>query len=117
MNKIFDTLKQNIFEELVGNIQQVVREELKNAQSSFIPSKEDETFYSLEQVAEMLGISPKTMYSLNNRKEIGYSKLAGKCYYHKKDIIEAINKGRVKTRYEIELEAINSVTSLRRNTN
>ncbi|MDV3476715.1 hypothetical protein CMU98_14020 [Elizabethkingia anophelis] len=111
-----EIIKQNIFEELVGSIQKVVREELKNAQNFVVQPKEEEMLYSLEQVAKMLGISTKTMYSLNNRKEIGYSKFAGKCYYSKKDIIEAINQGRVKTKHEIQLEAINSITNLRRKT-
>lgn len=109
-----EIIKQNIFEELVGNIRQVIREELEKLKNSFVQQKDEETFYNIEQVAEMLGIEKQTMYSLNNRKEIAYTKFAGQCFYSKKDIIEAINRGRIKPKHEIEQDAQKSILSLKK---
>ena len=53
------------------------------------------------------------MDSLNNRKEIAFSKFAGQCFYSKKDIIEAINRGRIKPKYEIEQDAQKSILNLK----
>ena len=108
-----EMIKQNIFEELVGNIRQVIREELEKLKNSFVQQKDDEIFYKIEQVAEMLGIEKKTMYSLNSRKEIAFSKFAGQCFYSKKDIIEAINRGRIKPKYEIVEDAQKSILNLK----
>ena len=114
MENITFTLNQNIFEAIVGNIRQVIREELEKLKNSFVQQKDEETFYNIEQVAEMLGIEKKTMYSLNNRKEIAYTKFAGQCFYSKKDIIEAINRGRIKPKHEIEQDAQKSILTLKK---
>lgn len=106
-------IKQNIFEELVGNIRKMIKDELEKFKNSFVQQKDEETFYNIEQVAAMLGIQKKTMYSLNNRKEIAFSKFAGQCFYSKKDITEAIKRGRIKPKYEIEQDAQKSILNLK----
>ena len=108
-----EIIKQNIFEELVGNIRKMIKDELEKFKNSFVQQKDDEIFYNIEQVAAMLGIQKKTMYSLNNRKEIAFSKFAGQCFYSKKDITEAINRGRIKPKYEIEQDAQKSILNLK----
>ncbi|MDX8567365.1 helix-turn-helix domain-containing protein [Elizabethkingia sp. HX XZB] len=105
MNDFIDKLKKDIFEELVGNIQQVIQHELNKLQNAFNKPKDEEMFYDLERVSEMLNISVSTMYALNARKEIAYSKFAGKCYYSQKDIIEALKHNRIKTKFEIQNQA------------
>lgn len=114
MKNITFSLNQNIFEVIVGNIRQVIKEELEKLKNSFVQQKDEEMFYNIEQVAEMLGIEKQTMYSLNNRKEIAYSKFAGQCFYSKKDIIEAINRGRIKPKNEIVEDAQKSILNLKK---
>lgn len=99
---------KNIIDDLMQNIRQMFKEELENITSSIQPNDE-ETLYSLEQVAKILGVSQKTMYSLNSRNEIAYCKRVNKCFYLKKDVLDYIQKGRVRTKAEIELEATNSL--------
>ncbi|OPB84431.1 helix-turn-helix domain-containing protein [Elizabethkingia ursingii] len=98
-------LEKDVFEELLGNIQQMIQHEMKKLQSTFNKPKDEELFYDLETVAKILNVSVSTMYTLNARKEIAYSKFAGKCYYAQKDITEAINRNRIKTKFEIQDEA------------
>ncbi|MHA3047141.1 helix-turn-helix domain-containing protein [Riemerella anatipestifer] len=107
-------IKQNIFEELVGNIRQVIREELEKLKGSFLQQKEEDAFYTVEQVAEMLGVTEKTVYGLNTKKQIAYSKFAGKCFYKKKDIMNAIDSGRIKPKHEIKLDAQKLISDLKK---
>lgn len=99
---------KNVFDDLMQNIRQMFKEELENA-TSFTQPNDEEILYSLEQVAKILGVSPKTMYSLNSRNEIAYCKRVNKCFYLKKDLLDYIQQGRVRTKAEIELEATNSL--------
>lgn len=105
---------QNIYADLMQNIRLVIQEELEKLKNIISQPKDEELFYSLEDVAGILGISPKTMYSLNRRREITYSKQANKCYYSKKDILDFIARGRIKSKHDIELEASNSLLNIRK---
>lgn len=115
MEELFLALKKNIFEELVEIIQKTIKDEFEKFKANFAQSKDDETIFTLEQTAEILGIAPKTMYSVNNKKDISYFKRNNKCFYLKADIMDYIYKGRVKSKSEIEKEAINSIIKKKKN--
>lgn len=114
MNTTLEMIKQDIFEELVGNIRQVVREELERIKTSFVQQNEDENLYTIQQVAQILGVSERTVYMMNINKQIAYSKFAGKCFYKKKDILDAINNGRIKPKHEIEQDAQKLISNLKK---
>ncbi len=70
---------------------------------------DDETYYTAEQTAEILGISKKTLYNLNNNREITYSKAAGKCFYTKKNVKDFLQRNTYKSKYEIESETLSNL--------
>jgi excisionase family DNA binding protein len=108
-------LKQNIFEELVGDIKRALQVELENFKVSFTQLKNEEMFYSLEETAEILGITKQTLYTMNSKNEIPYCKRGKKCFYLKVDIMNYIQEGRIKSRTEVENETINSLIKERKN--
>ena len=42
-----EIIKQNIFEELVGNIRKMIKDELEKFKNSFVQQKDEETFYNI----------------------------------------------------------------------
>lgn len=109
MEQLLLALKKNIFEELVEIIQKTVKDEFEKFKVNFTQSKDEEAIFTLDQTAEILGLVPKTMYTINNRKDISYCKRNNKCFYLKEDIMDYIRKGRIKSKSEIEIEAVNSL--------
>lgn len=99
----------NIVEILSQNIRKIIREELINITQNGVTQNDNETIYTIHQVAEILGISVNTIYRLNRDREIGFYKKTGKCFYTKKNILEFIESGKVKSKHEIELEATTSL--------
>ena len=99
---------QNIVDLLSQNIRQIVKEELENITKNFNTVSDEEVIYDIEQTAQMLGISKSTLYTLNRNREIEYYKKVGKCFYTKKNILEFIKSGNMKTKKEIEFEALNT---------
>lgn len=107
-------LQHNIFEELVENIKKTFKEELEKIKESLSYSKDEELFYTLEQTAKILGIKKEALYGMNSKNEIPYCKRFGKCYYLKVDILNYIQEGRIKSKSEIEKEAISSLIKTRK---
>ena len=93
-----ETWLTNFKEEVLKEI-----EGMKNAQSDV------ETYYTAEQTAEILCISKKTLYNLNNAREITYSKAAGKCFYTKKNVKDFLQRNTHKSKYEIEVETLSNL--------
>lgn len=94
----FKNFKNEVLTEIEG---------MKNAEKS-----NDEIFYSTEEIAKLLGISKKTLYNLNNTREITYSKVSGKCFYTKKSVIEYLERNTHKSKYEIEAEELSKLIRL-----
>ncbi|MFV0234070.1 helix-turn-helix domain-containing protein [Empedobacter falsenii] len=90
---------------LTGFKKEVLKEieEMKNLQN------DDEIYYTAEQTAEILCISIKTLYNLNNAHEITFSKASGKCFYTKKSIKEYLERNTYKSKYEIEAETFSNL--------
>jgi hypothetical protein len=113
MKQVTMQLQHDIFEELVGDIKKTFIEELEKIKESFSYSKDEELFYTLEQTAEILGIKKQALYGMNSRNEIPYCKRFRKCYYLKVDILNYIQEGRIKSKYEIEREAQQALLSIK----
>lgn len=69
---------------------------------------------NVEQVAKYLYLSVPTIYGLIHRREIPHYKVGKRLYFKKDEILELIQKRKVKTIEEIEQDALNSLSRRRR---
>lgn len=99
---------QNIIDLVSQNLRKIVKEELESLTKSFTPVNDEDVIYNIEQAAEILGISKSTLYNLNRNREIGYYKKAGKCFYTRKKLLDYVKSGNIKSKFEIEFEALNA---------
>ena len=100
---------EDIIAEITQNIRLVVQEELQKISSNLYPVDNNDIILDLDATAKSLGISTSTLYGLNRNREIAYFKRAGKCFYSKQNILDYIHQGKVKSKYEIECHALDSI--------
>jgi excisionase family DNA binding protein len=75
--------------------------ELKNQ----CANKPDDSPLDIEEAAGFLNLAIPTVYSLVHRRQLSFMKRAKKLYFYKKDLLDYLNAGRVKTQSEIEMDA------------
>ena len=69
------------------------------------PGVEEEKILSVEEAAAMLGLAVPTIYGLVSRRAIPVSKRNKRLYFSRKELIEWIKEGRMKTSHEVMEEA------------
>ncbi len=98
--------KQFMMEDFGGMLIQKFSESYNHSQN------DENIIYTLQQAADLLGVSIKTMYSLNNKNEISYMKRAGKCYYSKKAILNYLKGNTIPSKYELQGKVDNLIPFL-----
>lgn len=105
-NYIIDNQTFNQIETWLMNFKDEVLTEIEKLNNL---QNDDETYYTTDQTADILGISKKTLYNLNNTREITYSKAAGKCFYSKKNVKDFLQRNTYKSKYEIKVETLSNI--------
>jgi len=106
-----DKLLNPLFTLTIGEFielnKQIIRETLSELQlnENNAPLTVNKEILSIAEVSEMLNISKSTVYGMNNRRVIPFIKQGKKVYYKRSEILEWLNRGRIKTQKEIEDEA------------
>ena len=73
--------------------------------------EENQKPLTFDEACEFLGVSKSLLYKLTHKREIKFSKPSGgKIYFARSDLIEWMLSKPVKTKEQIEEEAINYVT-------
>lgn len=76
-----------------------------------IENSESDEFFETEGAAEFLGYAVPTIYLKVRRRELPFSKRGKRLYFSKKELIEWIKAGRIKTAAEIAEEAESNLPS------
>jgi excisionase family DNA binding protein len=108
---------ENPFELLLEKLSKIEKDllEIKEIKSSYSASRSSSNeLMNIQEVAEYLSLSVPTLYGYTSHMEIPHMKRGKRLYFRKNEIDEWLLKSRVKTRSEIEEEAINKMISLRR---
>ena len=81
------TLESRAFQELIGKIEKILRyvEQEKKAKTEY-----ENRLISNDELAEILGISKRTLQRMRSADRISYKIIYGRCYYDLHDIEEAI---------------------------
>ncbi|PDP64911.1 Helix-turn-helix domain protein [Porphyromonas gingivalis] len=81
------TLESRAFQELIGKIEKILRyvEQAKKAKTEY-----ENRLISNDELAEILGISKRTLQRMRSADRISYKMIYGRCYYDLHDIEEAI---------------------------
>lgn len=104
MNDIlFSPIRLNQLEILIENS---VEKAMKNLPTKITPPAELPEFFTIEEVAKLLGITKPTIYSKNSRGELpGVCKRGKKLYFDRKVLLEWLRSSRKLSNSEIEAEA------------
>lgn len=78
------TIESKAYHDLMGKIEKILRYVEKEEYENRLITNKD--------LAEILGISQRTLQRLRSSERIGYKIILGRCYYDLKDIEEAIRK-------------------------
>jgi excisionase family DNA binding protein len=78
----------------------------KKDHSSQKPNKENELF-NIKEAADFLSLKVPTLYQKVSRREIPFLKRSKRLYFKRENLIEYLEKGRVKSVSEIQEEAEN----------
>jgi len=76
-----------------------------NLQNQKTTEHKDDELLTTEQTAEFLSLSKFTLYGLINRREIPCMKRSKRVYFLKKDLLEYLQQGKMKTVSEIQSDA------------
>ena len=101
MNTILTNLNELEFKEL---LRQSVRDVLQENQSNRRPEPPD--VLDIKAAAEFLKLKVSTLYEKTSYKQIPHFKKGNKLYFHRAELEAWIKSGRVKTRADIEGEAL-----------
>jgi len=71
------------------------------------PNVSNDKPMSVKEAAEFLGLSKQTIYGFMFRKVLPYYKPGKQCFFLKKDLINYLMEGRIKSHREIAIEAEN----------
>jgi excisionase family DNA binding protein len=66
---------------------------------------EEKDLLNVKETAELLNLTIPTIYSKVNRGELPYMKKAKRLYFSKKELLDFLKSGRVKTEKELDDEA------------
>lgn len=67
---------------------------------------------TVDEACEFMGVSKSTLYKMSMNRDIPvYKPTGGRIYFKKDDIADYLKTNRVMSRKEIELEAINYITT------
>ncbi len=95
-------------------LEPIIDESLERAMNKYIntitfETKDDSGVFDMDETAKYLKISKPTLYGMTSKRALPYYKHGHRIYFRKDDLDEWINKGRVKTREEIQAEAANYI--------
>ena len=74
-------------------------------QESKTPTALPDQLLTIQQAAELLHLSVKTLYIKVSKRELPYMKQGKRLYFSQKELVEYLKQGRKKTTGEIEAEA------------
>jgi hypothetical protein len=77
-------------------------------------NKEEKEYYSIKEVAEIIGVKIQTLYQYNTNRLIKYYKVGKKCMYKMEDIMEFMGRNEIKSKYNIQQDIENSLSTLKR---
>lgn len=83
------TIESKAYHDLVGKIEKILRYVEKEEQAK---EEYENRLITNKDLAEILGISQRTLQRLLSSERIGYKIILGRCYYDLNDIEEAIRK-------------------------
>lgn len=83
------TIDSQAFKELAEKIEKIAEFVFK--QGSNTQATEDNIWLDNDQLADMLGISTRTLQRLRKDNQIAYTKLRRKCLYRLSDVREVVN--------------------------
>ena len=83
------TIESKAYHDLVGKIEKILRYVEKEEQAK---EEYENRLITNKELAEILGISQRTLQRLRSSERIGYKIILGRCYYDLNDIEEAIRK-------------------------
>ena len=83
------TIESKAYHDLVGKIEKILRYVEKEEQAK---EEYENRLITNKDLAEILGISQRTLQRLRSSERIGYNIILGRCYYDLNDIEEAIRK-------------------------
>lgn len=117
MNDILLTpIRLNELEVLIHN--SVVRAMRTQATQPKEPAEEEtKELLSIDEAADLLGLSKPTIYSKCSRGELPYMKRSKRLYFSRTELIEYIKAGRVKTNEERQDEVRNHLLKVKKGLN
>jgi excisionase family DNA binding protein len=74
----------------------------------------NDEIFTIEKVAKYLNLSVPTIYGYVHRRQIPHYKLGKRLYFKKAEILELIDKKKIKTTEEIEAEVNNYLIKRRK---
>ncbi|VFB14115.1 DNA binding domain protein, excisionase [Bacteroides heparinolyticus] len=83
------TIESKAYHDLMGKIEKILRYVEKEEQAK---EEYENRLITNKDLAEILGISQRTLQRLRSSERISYKIILGRCYYDLKDIEEAIHK-------------------------
>lgn len=83
------TIDNKAFKELAEKIEKIAEFVFKQGNNT--QAKEDNIWLDSDQLADMLGISTRTLQRLRKDNQIAYTKLRRKCLYRLSDVREAVD--------------------------
>lgn len=111
--KIFDNLfflEQQIREKQ-HSLEEIRRFLIENPISI---NKEEKEFYSIEEAAKIIGVKTQTLYQYNTNRMINYYKVGKRCMYKMDDIMNFMARNQIKSKYNIQQDIENSLSTLKR---
>lgn len=103
-------LTQYTNEEFKAFLKEAIRE-VMTEENERIHSDMDET-YTAKQAAGFLKLELSTLYEKTSKKLIPHFKKGNKLYFHKTELTKWIEKGRVKTKKDLETEAATALYNM-----
>lgn len=82
-------------------------------ESSNQPKEEPNKLLSIDEASEYLNLAKPTIYSMVSKGTIPYMKRSKRLYFSKKDLLDYVRQGRIKTNSEIEADAVNYLSNKR----
>lgn len=99
----FDLMPGAIGQVLV-DLAELKRLVMQQNQHAAIPSTEQPL--NIKQAAELLNLKVPTVYGLVHKEQIPYYKRGKFLYFNRRELLDWVQAGRVKTKAEIEEEAL-----------
>lgn len=107
---------QNPFESIesrLSNIESLILD-LKHQPKEVEPTEQKAELLTIDEAAIFLSLSKATLYSKVSKRELPFMKKSKRLYFSRTELMDYLKEGSKKTKTELETEAIENLTSTKK---